>query len=83
MERYLDFSSKDVVNIRDGRRLGRVVDLQMNLSAGQIVAAVVMDDKRRGLFRSRDEYIVPWTQICKIGDDVILVEAAGMTPYQG
>jgi len=83
MERFLDFSAKEVVNIRDGRRLGRVVDLQMNLTSGQVTAVVVMDEKRKGFFRSRDEYIVPWAQICKVGDDVILVEATGMTPYQG
>ena len=81
MERYIEFSAKEVVNIRDGKRLGRVVDLQINPHDGVILAVVVLDDRRRGLFRGRDEYIVPWQQICKVGDDVILVEAAGIAPY--
>ena len=81
MERYIDFSEKHVINIRDGRRLGRVVDLQINPHEGVIMAVVVLDDRRHGLFRGRDEYIVPWQQICKVGDDVILVEATGITPY--
>ncbi|MCL2434149.1 MAG: YlmC/YmxH family sporulation protein [Clostridia bacterium] len=83
MERYIEFSAKEVVNIRDGKRLGRVVDLQINPHDGVILAVVVLDDRRRGLFRGRDEYIVPWQQICKVGDDVILVEAAGIAPYNG
>ncbi|MCL2433418.1 MAG: YlmC/YmxH family sporulation protein [Clostridia bacterium] len=83
MERYIDFSAKEVVNIRVGKRLGRVVDLHINARDGVILAVVVLDDRRRGLFRGRDEYIVPWQQICKVGDDVILVEAVGMAPYNG
>nr|MDD6336250.1 YlmC/YmxH family sporulation protein [bacterium] len=81
MERYISLSTKEVVNVRDGRRLGRVIDLEMNLSTGQVEAVVVADDKRRSFFKPRDEFIVPWAQICKVGDDCILVEADGISLY--
>jgi len=82
MDRFLELTAKEVINTRDGRRLGRVVDMQVNFATGQVVALVVQDDRRRGVFRGRDEYIVPWAQICKFGDDTILIEAAGMEAYE-
>ena len=82
MDRFSELATKEVVNTKDGRKLGRVYDLQINYATGQVVSIIVQDEKRRGVFRGRDEYIVPWTQIIKIGDDMILIEAGGMQPYE-
>lgn len=68
--------NKEVINIKDGRSLGFVYDIEVNLEAGTIEGIVIPAEK--GFFRffgSRDEdCIVKWERIRTIGDDVILVD---------
>lgn len=70
-----ELQAKDVVNIRDGARLGTVGDLDIDLDQGVVRAIVVPGSARLfGLWRGGQEYVIPWDQIVKIGTDVILVE---------
>jgi YlmC/YmxH family sporulation protein len=70
-----DLRLRDVVNILDGRRLGVVNDLELDLVSGRILALVVPGPGRfLGLFGRDSDYIIPWERIRKIGSDVILVE---------
>ena len=41
MPKSSDFRTKEVINIRDGRRLGSIVDMEFNLQEGRITAIVV------------------------------------------
>lgn len=69
-----DFQSKDVVNIVDGKKLGQVSDLELDLRQGRIEAVVVPSHSRFfGLFGGNADVIIPWRNIVKIGMDVILV----------
>ena len=75
MLKISDLRVRDVINIRDGRRLGFVGDLELEFEEGKVKAIVV--PKRSGLFSffNRDrEYVIPWNDIVKIGVDTILVE---------
>lgn len=73
--RASDLSARDVINTLDGRRLGNVVDLELDLSTGKIVAVIVPGQaKMLGVFGRTDDYVVPWENVKKIGEDVILVE---------
>lgn len=75
MIRASDLASRDVVNTVDGRRLGNIVDVELDLDNGKIVAVVVPGQpKMLGVFGRSDDYVVPWENIKKIGEDVILVE---------
>lgn len=75
MIRASDLSARDVVNTVDGRRLGNIVDVELDLSSGKILAVVVPGaPKLMGVFGKSDDYVVPWENIKKIGEDVILVE---------
>ena len=71
---------KDVINTQDGRSLGKVIDIEFCLCDGRVTALVVPGGLRpcfffSHLFRGEKEVIViPWEMICKIGDDVILVD---------
>jgi len=41
MNRTSDFREKEVINIKDGRRLGFVSDVEINLQSGRIEAIVI------------------------------------------
>jgi YlmC/YmxH family sporulation protein len=75
MPKSSDFRQKEVINIRDGRRLGVIVDMEFDLQAGRITAIVVPGSNRwMGLFKGEQDLVIPWEKIKKIGDDVILVD---------
>ncbi len=64
----------EVVNLTDGKILGNVSDIMVNLSEGRIEAIIVPGNGRIGFFMSsRNEYIIPWSDIKKIGEEVLLV----------
>lgn len=72
--RISDFQTKEVINIVDGRRLGQVSDLELDLRRGVIEAIVVPGYARfMGLFGGGSDLIIPWRNIVKIGSDVVLV----------
>lgn len=70
-----DFQTKDVINIIDGKRLGQISDLELDLRNGRIDAIVVPSYSRfMGLFGGGSDLIIPWRNIVKIGSDVVLVK---------
>ncbi|MDG4655846.1 YlmC/YmxH family sporulation protein [Ectobacillus antri] len=74
MIRISEFQVKDVVNVADGRRLGHIGDIDIDVATGKIQAVIIMKQGRMlGLFGKEEELVVPWKQIVKIGEDVILV----------
>jgi YlmC/YmxH family sporulation protein len=77
-----DLRIREVVNVVDGRRLGVIKDIDIDLDEGQIRAIIVPGEgKVFGMFGGRGEDLyVPWENIRKIGIDVILVETE---PFKG
>lgn len=74
MVKISDFQTKEVVNILDGKRLGQIADLEIDLRQGRIEAIVVPGPgKFLGFFSSGNDYVIPWRNIVKIGKDVVLV----------
>lgn len=72
----------EVINVVDGRRLGVICDLDIDLEAGAVRAIVVPGTGRVfGLFGGDRDYVIPWENIVKIGADTILVELKGL-PYE-
>ncbi|TCO79292.1 YlmC/YmxH family sporulation protein [Marinisporobacter balticus] len=70
-----DLREKEIINLIDGRRLGFVADIEVNLEKGRIDALIVPGPgKFLGLFGKDNDYIIAWNEIKKIGIDVILVE---------
>ncbi len=75
MNRASDFKQKEVVNISDGRRLGFVCDVEIDLEEGKVEAIVLPGVGRLfGLLGKESEFIIPWDKIVKIGEDIILVD---------
>ncbi|WHH58900.1 YlmC/YmxH family sporulation protein [Petroclostridium sp. X23] len=75
MVRASDFRQKEVINVSDGKRLGFVYDVEIDMSKGVIEAIVVPGPgKVLGLFGRDTDYVIPWTNIKKVGEDIILVD---------
>ncbi|AFC32194.1 hypothetical protein PM3016_5498 [Paenibacillus mucilaginosus 3016] len=78
-----DFQTKDVINIVDGKKLGQISDLELDLHYGRIEAIVVPGAARFfGLFGGTDDIVIPWRNIVKIGMDVVLVKLDDMRSYR-
>ncbi|SET85098.1 sporulation protein, YlmC/YmxH family [Salinibacillus kushneri] len=65
---------KDIVAVEDGRKLGYISDLEIDVDKGYIVALIIaLKGKMFGLFGKDEEITIPWNHIVTIGADVILV----------
>lgn len=75
-----DLRNKEVINIYDGKSLGFVYDIEINLEKGIIEGIIVPAQKSFfSFFGWRDnDYVIKWKDIKRIGDDVILVDVAGI-----
>ncbi len=70
-----ELKQKDVINTQDGSCLGKPMDLEICAVDGRITALVVPGEfSLIHLIRGEKcGVVIPWENICKIGDDVILV----------
>lgn len=69
-----EFQIKDVVNVSNGKRLGSIGDIDINVTTGKIQAIVIGGTgKVFGFFGKEEEIVISWRNIVKIGEDVILV----------
>lgn len=74
MCRVEDLSRKEVINLMDGSRLGTVDDVEFDECDGRISALVVYGRARFfGLFGRGEDIVIPWCDIQKIGEDIILI----------
>ena len=72
--RLSDLQSKDVVNVVDGKKVGNIIDANINME-GHLESLIVEKSKFFvSMFSSANEIEVRWPQIEKIGEDVILVK---------
>ena len=69
--RLSDLQLKEVVNIRDGKRIGVIIDVYIDDKGA--ISKLVLEEKRGKRF-SREESEIKWSQIIKIGDDIILID---------
>jgi len=74
MVKISEFQMKDVVNVADGRKLGNIGDIDININTGKIESVIIGGaGKMLGFFGRDAEIVIPWRNILKIGEDVILV----------
>lgn len=71
---FCEMREKIVINVIDGKRLGHILDLSINL-CGKIIGIILPAERKifRG-FVGGDTIYIPWRNIVKIGEDAILVE---------
>ena len=69
-----DLQSKDIVDIKDGKKIGMIIDVIINRS-GMLETLIIQKNKFNFNFLSnREDFQIRWEQIKKIGEDVILVD---------
>ena len=75
MVKFTELLCKEVICLCDGRRLGYVADVRIELPEGRVCAIIVPGPCRiLGLFGRRDDYVIPWNCIRRIGPDILLVD---------
>ena len=69
-----ELQRKDIVNVNDGKVIGRIIDAIINEEDGSFEGFVIEKSKYiRSLFSTEGDTI-KFSQIKKLGSDVILVE---------
>jgi YlmC/YmxH family sporulation protein len=73
--KFSELRCKEVICVADGRRLGFVSDVEVEIPEG-IVKCIIVPGPCRffGIFGRKDDYLIPWSSIKRIGPDIILVD---------
>jgi YlmC/YmxH family sporulation protein len=78
MVKTSELKQKEVININDGKRLGLVSDVEINMETGNLEAIVIPSGgKFLGFLSKESDIVINWSSIKKIGVDVILVDGSG------
>ncbi len=73
--RLCELREKEVINICNCECLGFVVDVDIDICTGMVLALIIPGcGKCWGLFGRGSEKVISWKQVVKIGPDIILVE---------
>ncbi|WP_264752872.1 YlmC/YmxH family sporulation protein [Bacillus sp. ZJS3] len=74
MIRISELQMKDIINVSDGKRLGNIGDIEIDMDTGKIESIIIAKQTRTlGIFGKDIEIVIHWKEIVKIGEDVILV----------
>lgn len=69
-----ELSLKDVVNNEDGIKLGKIIDVEVDVASGKILSITIDRNRFSSLFSNKNQVTIPWSKIIKIGNDVIIVD---------
>lgn len=79
--RLCELKRREIINACDCRRLGFVGDIEFDPCSGQIEALVVPGPGIVcGFLGHEKEYVIPFGDICRIGDDIVLVKVEEKPP---
>ncbi|BED92251.1 MAG: YlmC/YmxH family sporulation protein [Candidatus Improbicoccus pseudotrichonymphae] len=69
-----DLRKKEVINVRDGLRIGFVGDIEIDLCNARLVSIIIYGHlKFFGILGREDDIVIRWEYIEVIGKDTILV----------
>ncbi|NLW40921.1 MAG: YlmC/YmxH family sporulation protein [Tissierellia bacterium] len=70
-----EMREKEVINIRDGSKIGLIYDFELDLENNKVVSIIIPGPgKVLGLFGRNKDLIIEWKNIVRIGTDTILVD---------
>lgn len=65
---------KDIIYLDDGKKLGRIIDAEIDVNNGMLKSLMVEKRSFKNMFSSEPDMMIKFDQIKKIGEDVILVD---------
>lgn len=65
---------KDIIFLKDGKKLGKIIDAEIEVNTGSLKNLLVEKRSIRSFFTSEADMLISFNQIKKIGEDVILVD---------
>ena len=72
--RLSDLQNKYIINMRDGKNVGNIIDIKIDEGSGSIISLVIEPNKSFFSFtKGKIDTEISWNAIEKIGEDVILV----------
>ena len=72
--RIVEMRNKEVINVKDGARIGCVNDVEVDMKCAKLVAIVIYGRlKCFGILGREEDIIIRWENIEVIGEDTILV----------
>lgn len=77
---FCELRTKQVVNVIDGKALGRIIDIVFSREGSRIIGFVVPGDKIFKIFNKKGDLFVPYDKIVRVGIDVVLVELKPFAP---
>ena len=72
--RMTDLAGKELINLKDGQRLGRLGDCDLEVDEGSGSLSAVVVPVRAARDRAAGPARIPWTAIRRVGPDVLIVE---------
>lgn len=79
---FCELRTKSVINVVDGKNLGNICDIVLEICSGRILGFVVpLSRGFASLFKGNEDLFIPYQNIYKIGQDVILVQL-NLTEYK-
>ena len=69
---YSQLKQKDVINLNDGKNMGRVCDLTVSFPEADFIGITVTGGK--GFRLTKQDRVIPVNCIVKVGEDAILVK---------
>ncbi len=79
---FCELRTKMVINVVDGKALGRIVDIVFSRENAKVIGVVVPGDKCFHLWGRKNELFIPYERIIRIGLDAVLVELRPMSAYK-
>ena len=74
MIRVSDIMEKEIINVKNGKRMGFITDIDMDINEGKVISFSISGDSGRCFFsRGHEEESISWNDILKIGCDTIIV----------
>lgn len=72
---FSELRCKDVISIKNCKKLGRVQDIEFDCKTGCICKIIVPGEcKFLSFMKGEPEIAIPFKNICQIGPDIILVD---------
>ena len=81
---FNDLRTKEVIHVGNGERMGFVSDMEIDSVTGRVLSIRVPGAYRAfGLLGREPERVIPWENIKRIGDDLVMVESVRQSSEKG